>query len=65
MAIYRGVGIHDATWRKLWEDDTYLLNGSHGCINTPLDEARTIYDNAYVGLPVIVYSYANSAVSEN
>ena len=62
MPIVRGVGIHDATWRKLWESDTYLRNGSHGCINTPLEEARYIYDNAYVGLPVIVYSYAGSVV---
>ena len=64
MPIVRGVGIHDATWRKLWESDTYIKNGSHGCINTPLEEARYIYDHAYVGLPVIVYSYENSAIEQ-
>ncbi len=64
MPIVRGVGIHDATWRKLWESDTYLKSGSHGCINTPLEEAKYIYDHAYVGLPVIVYSYENSATEQ-
>ena len=60
MAFNRHVGIHDATWRRLWEEDAYEYNGSHGCVNTPLDKAEELYGYAYVGMPVIVYSYEKS-----
>ncbi len=35
--------------------DIYKTNGSHGCINTPLEAAKTIYETVSVGTPVIVY----------
>ena len=31
------------------------LNGSHGCINLPKDFAYKLYEDAYVGMPVIIY----------
>lgn len=52
------VGVHDASWRTpamFADPKTYLANGSHGCINTPLDAAKKIYDTVDVGYPVIVY----------
>jgi len=64
MAFNRHVGIHDATWRTQWGEDAYLRAGSHGCVNTPFDAAKELYDYAYVGLPVIVYSYEKSEVTE-
>ncbi len=64
MAFNRHVGIHDATWRTQWGEDAYLRAGSHGCVNTPFDAAKELYDYAYVGMPVIVYSYEKSEVTE-
>lgn len=55
MQIYGGIGIHDADeWRSEYGGDIYLWSGSHGCINVPLDIVRVIYENAYVGMTVIV-----------
>ena len=50
-----GVGLHDATWRSSFGGSIYRSNGSHGCINLPLDAARYIYNNTDVGIPVIVH----------
>lgn len=49
------VGIHDASWRNDFGGDIYLYNGSHGCVNTPYDQAEIIYRNIGVGAPVVVY----------
>jgi len=57
VAYYNGgEGIHTAEWRTEWEfgGDTYLTNGSHGCINTPHDEAMYIYDAMPKGNKVLV-----------
>lgn len=56
-------GIHDSTWRgdSEYGGSTYLGNGSHGCINTPLGEAAKIFDAVEIGDPVIVY-YSPSQV---
>jgi len=55
MPFYRGVGIHDATWRNAFGGEIYLLDGSHGCINTPLDAVIIIYNEVWAGIPVICY----------
>ena len=54
----RGHGLHDATWRpaKDFENpETYLTNGSHGCVNLPLDFSYELYDNVSVGTVVVIY----------
>lgn len=50
-------GIHDSWWRNDSEygGNTYLTNGSHGCINTPKEAAGKIFDVMDVGYPVVVY----------
>ncbi len=60
MAFNRHVGIHDASWRTNWSEDAYLRSGSHGCVNTPEEKAKELYESIEVGIPVIVYSYENS-----
>lgn len=51
-----GVGLHDAWWQTAFGGEIYkTANGSHGCINLPLDIAEAIYNNASVGTPVIIY----------
>lgn len=55
MPFNGGVGIHDLTTRTAFGGDIYQYNGSHGCVNTPLDAVRTIYENIEVNTPIIVY----------
>lgn len=49
------IGIHDADWRSEFGGDLYLTEGSHGCVNTPYDQAEIIYQNIGIGAPVVVY----------
>lgn len=51
----RGDGIHDAPWYKTFGGELYKDSGSHGCINTPLEKVKLMYDNITLGTPVIVY----------
>lgn len=55
MPFNRNVGMHDATWRSSFGGEIYRTNGSHGCINLPLNKAKIIYENISAGVPVIVY----------
>ena len=58
MPFNGGIGLHDATWRKISEfgGNTYKRNGSHGCINLPLEAAKTIYEHIDSSMPIIVYA---------
>ena len=51
------VALHDATWR--WDSEfggeTYLWNGSHGCVNLPYDKAEELYGLIHVGDAVYVH----------
>lgn len=55
MPFYANVGIHDASWRSSFGGSIYINNGSHGCVNTPTENAATIYNNIEKGVPVVVY----------
>ncbi len=55
MAVNGHYGIHDATWRNKFGGDEYLANGSHGCINTPMEAVSRLYDMVEVGTPVVMY----------
>lgn len=49
------IGIHDSQWRDTgYGGDIYTYSGSNGCINTPLDAVKKIYDNIAIGVPVVV-----------
>lgn len=62
MPFYGNYGMHDATWRGTFGGDIYLTNGSHGCINLPLNMAEQIYGYVYKGFPVICYYYSEPVV---
>lgn len=52
-----GYGIHDSCnsrdcWRTVFGGKNYIYNGSHGCVNTPYDAVRFIYNWASVGTTV-------------
>ncbi|MGN1134228.1 MAG: L,D-transpeptidase family protein, partial [Oscillospiraceae bacterium] len=51
-----GIGLHDSTWRNgYFGGDIYKYNGSHGCINMTLEDAKFVYDNVPMGTPVVMY----------
>lgn len=55
MPVSGGIGIHDATWRSKFGGDIYIRDGSHGCINTPIDIVEQMYEVMEVGTPCILY----------
>ncbi len=55
MAVDGHIGIHDATWRKEFGGEIYQTNGSHGCINTPIEIMEELYDMVELGTPVILF----------
>lgn len=57
MPFNGGIGLHDSTWRSAEEygGQVYLDEGSHGCINMPLELAKTVDENVEVGTYVILY----------
>jgi hypothetical protein len=54
MPFNEGIGIHDASWRDKFGGDLYKTGGSHGCINSPYNVAKTVFDNIETGTPVVV-----------
>lgn len=54
MPFNNGVGIHDIG-RGAWGGSIYKTSGSHGCVNTPKDAAKKIYEAVEIGTPVVVY----------
>ena len=50
-----GYSIHEAYWRTAFGGMDYVWNGSHGCVNAPINVAKFIYNWAPVGTPVIVH----------
>lgn len=55
MPFDGGIGLHDASWRKKFGGDIYIMHGSHGCVNIPKELVPTIYDNVSVGTKVLVH----------
>ena len=57
-------GLHDASWRSNFGGDYYLYAGSHGCVNTPEDAMKTIYDNVTDGIPILSYHHERPVQEE-
>jgi hypothetical protein len=55
MPFNKGIGLHDAQWRKSFGGSIYIAAGSHGCINLPFNVAQTIYQNLSPGTIVLCY----------
>lgn len=64
MPFYGNYGMHDASWRRSFGGDIFLNNGSHGCINLPMDMAEQIYQYVFAGFPVICYYYETPVAPE-
>ncbi|MCD1146586.1 L,D-transpeptidase/peptidoglycan binding protein [Peptoniphilus sp. KCTC 25270] len=59
---WTGCGIHDSNWRSSYGGNIYRGNGSHGCVNTPPGIADDFYNQAFHGMPVIVYNSATQKI---
>lgn len=55
MPFNGGIGMHDASWKSVYGGTEYLNNGSHGCINMPLEAAKKTFNNISVGTYVLVH----------
>lgn len=55
LGVHKGIGIHDALWRDEFGEEIYKSDGSHGCINCPLNSVETLWEVAEIGTPVILY----------
>ncbi len=64
MPFNGNIGMHDATWRREFGGEIYLSNGSHGCINLPLQKAKEIYEYMEERFPVVCYYYNTQASEE-
>ncbi len=54
--VHKGIGIHDASWRHgKFGGEIYKYNGSHGCVNTRLDEVAKIWEMVETGTPVVMF----------
>lgn len=62
MPFYGNYGMHDATWRSSFGGQIYVTNGSHGCVNLPLESAATIYQYIETGFPVVCYYYQDPSI---
>lgn len=49
------VALHDADWRSSFGGSIYTWNGSHGCVNLPVDKAAELYELTRVGDCVVVH----------
>lgn len=49
-------GLHDASWRSsdTFGGETYVTNGSHGCVNLPSEFTAELYDFVVVGTPIVI-----------
>lgn len=59
MPFHGNYGLHDAPWRRVFNDTEYLFNGSHGCVNIPPVNARAVFQNVSWDTPVIVHGGAH------
>ena len=48
-------GIHDAQWRDEFGGNIYKKNGSHGCVNMPIDNMAKLYKQVEIGTAVNIY----------
>ncbi len=56
-------GMHDSSWRDTFGGDIFMTNGSHGCLNLPVDMAGAIYGQVTEGFPVICYYYPEGVLT--
>ena len=54
MPFNGNIGLHDANWRSSFGGNIYLKSGSHGCINLPPKNAKTLFELITPGTVIVV-----------
>ncbi len=54
--IGNSYALHDASWRSSFGGTIYCGNGSHGCVNLPVDKAAELWNLCRVGDTVVVHN---------
>ena len=54
--VRKSIGFHDANWRSSFGGSIYTYNGSHGCINLPVDKAKELKGILQVGDVVVTHN---------
>ncbi len=54
--IDNSYALHDASWRSRFGGTIYEGNGSHGCVNLPVDKAAELFNLCSVGDVVVVHN---------
>lgn len=54
MPFNGNIGLHDANWRSSFGGSIYLKSGSHGCINLPPENAKTLFNLITPGTVIVV-----------
>lgn len=54
--VGNSVGLHDATWQSSFGGNRYKTNGSHGCVNLSLSDAKWFYQNLDTGVCIITHN---------
>ena len=52
---WQGHGFHDANWQSSFGGSRYQTNGSHGCVNMPVDQAGNLFSMISAGTPVVIH----------
>jgi hypothetical protein len=55
MPFNKGVGLHDARWRRKFGGEIYIGDGSHGCVNLPAATAQLLFEHIQPGSIVLCY----------
>lgn len=55
MPFNKGIGLHDARWRRKFGGSIFQADGSHGCVNLPKATAEIIYGYLSPGAIVLCY----------
>lgn len=55
MPFNGAVGFHDAWWRGAFGGNICEWDGSHGCVNMPVDMAEKAFDLITFEMPIVVY----------
>ena len=54
--IGNSYALHDADWRSVFGGTIYQGNGSHGCVNLPVDKAAELWNLTAIGDVVVVHN---------
>ncbi|MGX7173422.1 L,D-transpeptidase family protein [Enterococcus ratti] len=52
---WTGVGIHDSDWQPQYGGDLWKTRGSHGCVNTPPNVMKELFEKVEKGTPVLIF----------